>query len=90
MARLLREASQLRQLTFYVQARADADFVLSEEFTSEPAFARLVHYGLRHIAIGSMFLPLARPLPGIWGMRLRQRLFPRLRRLSADDEEYPV
>jgi hypothetical protein len=87
MAGLLRQAPQLRQLAFYVQSRAHARWVLSEEFTSEPAFAGLVH--LRHVAISSEH-PLCLPVPDGYGVRLRQRHFPNLRRLTVGDEEYPV
>jgi hypothetical protein len=90
MAQVLREAPQLRQLTFYVQARDHARWVLSEEFTSEPAFAGLVHPKLRHVAVTSMYREGGGPVPDVCGMRLRQRHFPRLRRLTMDDEEHPV
>jgi hypothetical protein len=90
IARLLRAAPHLRQLTFYVMARAHAVWVLSGELTSEPAFAGLVHPRLRHVAVMSMFLQADGPVSGVCGARLRERHFPRLRRLTMDDEEYPV
>jgi hypothetical protein len=87
MARLLREAPQVRQLTFYVQARDHARWVLSEESASGPAFAGLVPK-LRHVVVTSIFREGGGPVPGVCGMR--QRHFPRLRRLTMDDEEHPV
>jgi hypothetical protein len=89
MAQVLREAPQLRHLTFCVMGRADALRVLSEEFTSEPTFAELVHPKLRHFTVTTVFRQEG-ALPGVSGLRLRERLFPRLRRLTVDDEEYPV
>jgi hypothetical protein len=90
MAQLLRAAPQLRQLTFYVQARDHALRVLSEESTSEPAFVGLVHSMLRHVVVTSMFHQARGAVLGECGVRLRQRLFPRLRRLTVDNEEHPV
>jgi hypothetical protein len=85
MARLLREAPHLRQLTCCVRVRAAARWVLSEEFTSEPALAEMVHLKLRHVAVACMLVQAGGPVRGVCGVRLRQRHFPHL-----DDEEYPV
>jgi hypothetical protein len=90
VAQLLREAPQLRHLTFYMRTRDHARWVLSEEFTSEPAFAGLIHPRLRHIAVTCMQWKAGGPVPGVCGVRLRQRHFPRLRRLTVDGAEYPV
>jgi hypothetical protein len=71
-------------------------WVLSETFTPEPAFAKVVHSRLRHVGITSKYypqdlpVPVPVPVPDGCGMRLRQRHFPRLRRLTVDDEEHPV
>jgi hypothetical protein len=90
MARVLRAAPQLRQLTFYVMDRAHALRVLSDESASEPAFAELVHPKLRDVVVTSMFHRARGPVLGECGVRLRQRHFPRLRRLTVDNEEHPV
>jgi hypothetical protein len=88
MSWLLRAAPQLRQFTFDVYRHDHVRWILSDEFTPEPAFAGLAHLRLRHIAvIGVSFAP-GEPAPD--GVRLRQRHFPRLRRLTVDGEEQPV
>jgi hypothetical protein len=48
------------------------------------------HLQLRHLAVTSEESSLEVPLPGGCGVRLRQRHFPRLRRLTVGDTEYPV
>jgi hypothetical protein len=93
MALFLREAPHLRQLTFDVWESEHALWVLSRKFSPVPAFAELGHPGLRHVAVSGEHSPSSRvdvPVPGRCGVRLRQRHFPRLRRLSVDDVEYPV
>jgi hypothetical protein len=89
MARLLRVAPQLRQLTFHLDYPQDVQWVLSEAFTPKRSF-RGVHLQLRHLAVTSEYSDLDVRVPGGCGVRLRQRHFPRLRRLTVDDEEYPV
>jgi hypothetical protein len=95
MARLLRAAPQLRQLTIAVFYREHALVVFSDEFISEPAFTGLVHPRLRHVAFSDKeatcndYRTADMPVPFRCGIRLR-RHFPRLRRLTVGDEEYPV
>jgi hypothetical protein len=84
LAWLLRAAPHLRQLSFIVDNRDYVRWALSEE----PAFAGLAHPGLRHVAIISKQSPLE--VSDGCGVRLRQRHFPRLRRFTIDDEEFPV
>jgi hypothetical protein len=86
MARLLCAAPCLRQLTFYVRESAHARRLLSDEL----AFAGLAHPRLRHVAFTRADSALDVPVPSGCGVRLRQRHFPRLRRLTVDGEEYPV
>jgi hypothetical protein len=83
LTRLLRAAPHLRQLTFDVRGSTDMRWVLSDV----PAYAGLAHPELRHVALVSMH---SEPVPDGCGVRLRQRHFPRLRRLTVDDEEYSV
>jgi hypothetical protein len=90
VARLLRAAPELRQLTFDVYYPKDAQWVLSEAFTPVWAFMRPFHLQLRHLAITSESSPMGVRVPGGCGARLRQRHFPRLRRLTVEDEDYPV
>jgi hypothetical protein len=52
-----------------------------------------MHPRLRHVAVTSMFREAGGPVRGVCGVLLRQRHFPRLRRLIAGAEsgvEYPV
>jgi hypothetical protein len=85
VARLLRAAPHLRQLTLDFCDPADLRWVLSDV----PACAGLAHSCLRHVVlVGLSHSPL--DVPDGCGARLRQRHFPRLRRLTMDDEEYPV
>jgi hypothetical protein len=86
MAQLLRGAPHLRRLTFHTYGWAHLSWVLSDEFTSEQG---LVHPRLRHVAFTSECV-LDGSSPGGCGARLRQRHFPRLRRLTVAEEEYPV
>jgi hypothetical protein len=91
MARLLRAAPHLRQLTFYAYEWPDVRWVFSDAFTSVPARTGVAHAQLRHVAItSSQDTALDGPVPDGCGVRLRQRHFPRLRRLTVKDEEYPV
>jgi hypothetical protein len=90
MARLMRAAPQLRQLTFYVMDRVHALRVLSEESACEPAWAGLVHPRLRRIVVISLFRRTHSLVSRDCGVPLRQRHFPRLRRLTVDGEEFPV
>jgi hypothetical protein len=92
MARLLRAAPHLRQLTFDMYGMENPLRVFLETFTLEPASAGVVHSKLRHIAVTSKYFPpdLPVPVPAGCGVRLRQRHFPALRRFTVDDEEHPV
>jgi hypothetical protein len=104
MARLLRAAPQLRKFAFDVCfcIHVGALWFLSDEFTPDTVVAGLFHPRLRQIAISSAYIPVAGvhpaynmrepdvPVPDGCGVRLRQRHFPRLRRFTANDEEYPV
>jgi hypothetical protein len=90
MARLMRAAPQLRQLTFYVMDRVHALRVLSEESACEPAWAGLVHPRLRRIVVISLFRQTHSLASRDCSVPLRQRHFPRLRRLTVDGEEFPV
>jgi hypothetical protein len=89
MARLLREAPLLRRWTFHAYDREDVLWGMSE-FTSKSAFAGLAHPKLRRIAVTSLYFQARGPAPSDCGVRLRQHHFPRLRRLTVDDLEYPV
>jgi hypothetical protein len=101
-ARLLRAAPQLRKLTFDVCecARVEALWVLSDAVTADTVFAGLFHPRVRHAAITSEKISVTGVYPTLHraevpvsdgcGARLRQRHFPRLRRLTANDEECPV
>jgi hypothetical protein len=101
-ARLLRAAPQLRKLTFDVCecARVEALWVLSDAVTADTVFAGLFHPRVRHVAITSEKISITGVYPTRYrvevpvsdgcGVRLRQRHFPRLRRLTANEEEYPV
>jgi hypothetical protein len=92
LARLLRAAPHLRRLTVSADNPDYVRWALEDEddfeFTNspEPPFAGLTHPRLRHFAI-SGDVP---DVPDGCGVRLRERFFPRLRRLTVDEEEYPV
>jgi hypothetical protein len=86
IAQLLRGAPHLRRLTFHADDWAHLRWVLSGEFTSESG---LVHPRLRHVAFTSECVLDVSVLSDC-GVRLRERHFPGLRRLTVDDEEYPV
>jgi hypothetical protein len=86
LARLLRAAPHLRQLTFNVDSRDRLRWVLSEGLS--PVFAGLVHPRLRHVAIIGQRPPL--DVSDGCGVRLREHHFPRLRRLTVAEEEHPV
>jgi hypothetical protein len=86
MARLLRAAPHLRHLTFHTDDWRYVHWLLANEFHSESG---LVHPRLRHVAFTSEHVP-AHLMPRVCGDQLRQRNFPCLRRLTVDDEEYPV
>jgi hypothetical protein len=89
IARLLREAPQLRQLTFDVHYWVPWFF--SDPFTLVQDRTGLIHPKLRHVAINSnRYSSLDGAVPDGYGVRLRQRYFPRLRQFTLDDEEYPV
>jgi hypothetical protein len=90
MARLLRLAPRLRQFTFDARRCQHALWVLSDAFTPEPPFVGLVHPRLRHFVVINWERHVDVPVPRGCGARLRQRHFPRLRRLTVDDEDYPV
>jgi hypothetical protein len=93
MARLLRAAPQLRHLTFHARGFTHVHWIV-DEFTSEPEFAGLVHLKLRRLAITSddplLAVPVPVTVPSRYGVQLRRRHFPRLRRLTVDDKEYSV
>jgi hypothetical protein len=86
MALLLREAPQLRQLTFRGHVSADLRWVVEDTF----APAGVVHQRLRHVAVTGEYPDRDVSVPRGCGVRLRERHFPRLRRLTVDDQEYPV
>jgi hypothetical protein len=94
MARLLRAAPQLRRLTFemYFARYEDVHWILSGAFRPAGSFMVMpFHLQLRHLAVSSETLPVDDvPVPRGCGVRLRQRHFPRLRRLTVGDTEYPV
>jgi hypothetical protein len=105
MGRLLRATPQLRKLTFDVCEWEYADnspwFLSKDSVTPGMVFATgLFHLRLRHVAVNSLFVATPSlyptrsahdvPVPDGCGVLLRQRHFPRLRRFSANDEEYPV
>jgi hypothetical protein len=85
LARLLRAAPHLQQLAFCVYVWEHALWVLSDEFTPE-----LVHPRLQRVAVFGKNSSPTGPVPSGCGVRLRQRHFPRLRRLTVYDEAYPV
>jgi hypothetical protein len=86
MARLPRAVPHLRQLTLHVYEFEHARHVLSEE----PAFTGVIHPTLRRVAITTIHASVDLLVPDDYGVRLRQRHFPRLRRFTVKDEEYPV
>jgi hypothetical protein len=74
-----------------VEEHDQALWVLSDASAPEElTFAGVAHPSLRHVAIINQYPPQDEPLPSDCGARLRQRYFPRLRRLTVYDEEYPV
>jgi hypothetical protein len=92
-ARLLRAAPQLRLLTVDIcdeGEEEDAVWLSAAELITDPAFAGLVHPRLRHLAVGCEYD--ARPDDGAadCAFVLQQRQFPRLRRLTLDEQDYPV
>jgi hypothetical protein len=87
MARLLRAAPQLRQLTIDSEA---VQWVLSGAFRPSGSLMPPFHLQLRHLAVTSEDSPLDVPVPRDCGVRLRQRHFPRLRRLTVGDRECSV
>jgi hypothetical protein len=89
MPRLLRAAPQLRQLTLDVYFRENSRWDLSDAFAPVWAFPGLVYPRLRHVVI-SMSPLLDVLMPRGYGVWLRHRNFPGLRRFTVDDEEYPV
>jgi hypothetical protein len=93
MALVLRAAPQLRHFTFDVFRtlwRNALDLFSGPHFALRRSCPLLVHLQLRHVAIKSEDSPLDVPVPGGCGVRLRRRHFPRLRRLTVGQEEYPV
>jgi hypothetical protein len=86
MARLPRAVPHLWQLTLHVYEFEHARHVLSEE----PAFTGVIHPTLRRVAITTIHSSADLLVPDDYGVRLRQRHFPRLRRFTVKDEEYPV
>jgi hypothetical protein len=92
LARLLRAAPQLRRLTVDICFRIkEASLWLTAGAPiTHPAFAGLVHARLRHLVVGCDH---ARPDGGAaddCAVLLQQHHFPRLRRLTLNEEEYPV
>jgi hypothetical protein len=92
VARVLRAAPQLRDFTFDVHFALwrNALAVFSGAYTLQRSFPPLAHLQLRRMAIFSENSPLDVPVPGGYGVRLRRRHFPRLRRFAVGDREYPV
>jgi hypothetical protein len=90
VAWLLRSAPHLRQLTFDVGFPEDVHWVLARAFTPQRFVMRPFHLQLRQLAISSEDSPLDVLVPQGRGLRLRQRHFPRLRRLTVGEREYPV
>jgi hypothetical protein len=88
VARLLRAAPQLRQLSLHLHFRENMRWALSDAFTPACAFAGIVHPMLRHIVVTMSSLDVI--VPAGCGVQLRQRHFPGLRRLTVDEEEYPA
>jgi hypothetical protein len=91
MARLLRAAPQLRYLTFHAYQHEHVRWIVNE-FASGPEFAGLVHPRLRRVFItrDESLLVVPEPVPSLYGVKLRRRHFPRLRRPTMDDKECSV
>jgi hypothetical protein len=68
----------------------DVHWVLTKTFTPQRFVMRPFHLQLRHLAVTSEDSPLDVPVRAKCGVRLRQCHFPRLRRLTVGDREYPV
>jgi hypothetical protein len=92
VAQTLRAAPQLRRLTFDGVLIFRGRWGSLKDFFTEPAFAGLNHPRLRHIVVtGGCLRGSNVPVPPEeWGVQLRQRPFPCLRRLTVKDEEYAV
>jgi hypothetical protein len=89
LARLLRAAPQLRQLTLELWSRVGEGFFLTAgEPITDPAFAGLIHARLRHLIIENG--PRPDCVAADCAFVLQQRHFPRLRRLAVNKQEYPV
>jgi hypothetical protein len=83
VARLLHAAPQLETLVvFALGVHAD------ESWLVDPAFDGLVHLKLKRV--GLFGIPLTAPLSSDRLTSLRQRHFPRLRRVTMDGREYFV
>jgi hypothetical protein len=102
IARLLRAAPRLRNITFDVLCEyPSALWFLSDAFTAEPVFAGRCHPQVRHVAVNFVGIaligeniarePAPAPVPmSKCGVRLRQSHFPHLRRFTANNEDYAV
>jgi hypothetical protein len=92
IARLLFAAPLLRRLTVQVADWGEEiPRLLVVELITDPAFAGLVHPRLRHLIVecGSDAQPDSAAAADC-AFVLQQRRFPRLRRLTLDDQDYPV
>jgi hypothetical protein len=100
-ARVLRAAPQLRRLTVefnFVFETSDEemeddeeeeDAAEGEEEEEDPALAEVVHPRLRHLAIDCFSGCVADEVAD-WVVMLQERYFPRLRRFTVDDQDFPV
>jgi hypothetical protein len=94
-ARLLREAPQLRHLRLNLLECWHAGSILTDDPLYKPIFMGLRHQKLRHLVVSGEFSQVLQieadfTAPFDCGVELRQRHFPRLRRVTVDDDEYPV
>jgi hypothetical protein len=90
LARLLRAAPQLRRVTVEIfKQPEDVSFWLTAgEPITDPAFAGMVHHQLRHLIVRNG--PRPENVAADCAVVLRQRHFPRLRRVTVDEQDYPV
>jgi hypothetical protein len=95
LARVLRAAPQLRRLTLETKSqglRADNDplWLIAGGPISDPACAGLVHTRLRHLVLRCENDPRPNDVTPDCAFLLQQSHFPRLRRLTFNEREYPV
>jgi hypothetical protein len=88
LARVLHAAPQLRRLT--VEFLLEASDLEDDDEEEEPALAEVVHPRLRHLVVKCSNDEMADDEVVDCAVKLQQRYFPRLRRLTVNDQDYPV